>query len=82
MRILFGLWLFLNWHNPATPAQLQARNHALERAFDQRAIAENLIPPGTTAMCNRHNEIIGFWTAEGRETIYDFNRDTPIADCR
>ena len=82
MKILIGLWLFVNWHHPVTAGQLQTRNHALTLAFDQRAIEEHLIPPGSTAMCNRHDEIIGFWTAEGRQTYYENNMDKPIVDCR
>jgi hypothetical protein len=82
MRTLFGLWLFVSWHHMVTPAQLQARNHTLELAFDQRAIAAHQIPPGAMAMCDRHDEIIGFWTSEGRQTYYENNMNRPVADCR
>ena len=84
MRILLGLWFFLGWHHNSYQKLEERRQQEHERtvAFDQRAVAEHLIPPGSTAMCNAKSEIIGYWTPEGRETVYDNNRNTPIVDCR
>lgn len=56
-------------HGKDTPQPMTAQQQLAEKAdrenkqqhaFDERAISKRLIPPNSSAICNRKNEIIGY----------------------
>jgi hypothetical protein len=63
-----------------TPEQVAAQRKAMEDAYTVRAIAQHKIPPGTSAMCDAKDALIGYYMGD-RVVVYDDARDKTPVQC-